>query len=320
MEAGNKLERALRYFNFDINIKIKNVTNGANSNVYILGENQYILKFYRIDNNLPTRLEREVYALKLFAENKIYNVPQIIGVSIELNCSLMTFLNGTSINIFKPELIDQFVFFYKQLLILQKKNINNTFESIDSCPNLNTLFVQINNRILNLDNENNICLKKILNTIKDHFLFLKSKINEKYYNDLKTEFSVVDFGINNVILNQKNLFFIDFEFFGLDNPIHLISDTIAHPANNLNIEDQIILYNKFRDCHDNQVEISNAFVGTNLIFDLKWCLIMLNPFLKTYSLNINEEERESKKKSQLEKVTKKISLIEQKMKNETFLR
>lgn len=320
MEAGNKLIKALRFFNFDSNIKTQVIKNGANSNVYIVGENQYILKFYRTDNNQPSRLDREFYALKLFAENKIENVPKIIGISSELNCSLMTYIDGTSINVLQTELIDEFANFYKKLLNISIEYKKNTFESIDACPNINTLLSQVNNRIVNLEKEDNLKLKVILDIIKSHLSYIKSKIFENFYNNLKTEFSVVDFGINNVILNQKNLYFIDFEFFGLDNPVHLISDTIAHPANNLNLDEQLDLYNKFLKCHDNQDEISNAFIGNNLIFDLKWCLIMLNPFLSNYVLNVNEEERELKKKLQLEKVINKISQIEQKMKNEKFLR
>jgi hypothetical protein len=319
MEAGNKLARALNFFNFEANIKTQVIRNGANSNVYIIGENQYILKFYRTDNNQPCRLERESFALNLFAENKIENVPKIIGLSSELNCSLMTYIDGTPITVLQSELSDEFANFYNKLLNIPIKYKENGFHSIDACPKVTTLLSQVNNRISNLEKENNPELKIILDLIKSHFSYIKSKISENSYNSLKSEFSVVDFGINNVILNEANLFFIDFEFFGLDNPVHLISDTIAHPANNLNLDEQSTLYNKFLNCHINQDEISKAFNGNNLIFDLKWCLIMLNPFLSNYVLNYNEEERELKKKSQLDKVKMKISVIEQKMQNDKFL-
>ena len=122
-----------------------------------------------------------------------------------------------------------------------------------------------------------------------------------------------------MIINKNKLFFIDFEFFGLDNPVHLISDTIAHTANNLNLQEQIIFLENLIKSHNNTEEMINAFNGTNILFDIKWCLIMLNPFLSSYSLNINEDERENRKRKQLEKVINKIYLIEQKIKNEYFL-
>ena len=319
MEAGNKLALALRYFNFDLNVKIKSISNGVNSNVYIIDDKKYILKFYRSDNNQPNRLERENHALELFDKYKIDNVPKIIDISKEHNCCLMSYLEGQAVNNFKPEYLSQFAFFYKKILQISYTEKQKYFESIDSCPTLNLLFEQINKRITSLEKENDTNLKSVLKKLNLFIEVLEKSINPSYYNNLRTELSIVDFGINNVIINNNKLFFIDFEFFGLDNPIHLISDTIAHPANNLNLQDQIIFLENLIKSHTNTEEIINAFNGTNILFDIKWCLIMLNPFLSSYSLNINEDEREIRKSKQLEKVINKISLIEQKIKNEYFI-
>ena len=319
MEAGNKLDLALRYFNFDLNVKIKSTTNGVNSNVYIIDENKFVLKFYRSDNNQPSRLERENYALNLFDKYKIDNVPKIISISKEHNCCLMSYLEGETVNNFKSEYLSQFAFFYKKILEISEKERNNNFGSIDTCPRLNLLIHQINKRIENLKKEKNIKLKIVLNKLFHLVNFLEKTINPYHYNNLRTELSVVDFGINNVLLNNHKLFFIDFEFFGLDNPVHLISDTISHPANNLSLEDQISFLDILSNCHINKAEVINAFNGTNILFDIKWCLIMLNPFLSTYSFNLNADELENRKSQQLEKVINKIRLIEQKIENEHFL-
>ena len=319
MEAGNKLELALRHFNFDLKVNIKSITNGVNSNVYIIDDNKYVLKFYRSDNNHPNRLERESYALDLFDKYKIDNIPKIIDISKEHNCCLMSYLEGQTVNNFKPEYLSQFAFFYKNILQISNTEKLKYFESIDSCPILNLLLEQINKRITSLEKENNFYIKPILKKLNLFIELLEKRINPIYYNNLKTELSIVDFGINNVIINKNKLFFIDFEFFGLDNPVHLISDTIAHPANNLNLQEQIIFLENLIKSHNNTEEMINAFNGTNILFDIKWCLIMLNPFLSSYSLNINEDERENRKRKQLEKVINKIYLIEQKIKNEYFL-
>lgn len=318
MEAGNKIKNALSLFDINENVEIQNVTNGVNSNVYII-DKKFVLKFYRTDNNIPTRLQREVYALELFSKNSIHNVPQVIGYSEKLNCSLLTLLEGHRISEFRSELIDQFEDFYKSILNLNENKSNINFLSIDSCLELKDLILQVEDRIFKLESEQDKYLDNTLHILKDMFYITYSRVNEKYYNSLSPEFSVVDFGINNVILNNTKLSFIDFEFFGIDNPIHLISDCIAHPANNLVLEDQLILSNKLCNCHKNAEEIKFAFNGTNILFDIKWCLIMLNPFLTSYSLNVVEVEREKKKLIQLEKVNNKIKIIEQKIKNEKFL-
>ena len=46
-----------------------------------------------------------------------------------------------------------------------------------------------------------------------------------------------DFGIHNTIRDQENnIIFIDFDYFGWDDPVKLASDFYWHPAMNLKIE------------------------------------------------------------------------------------
>lgn len=318
MVAGNNINNVLRQFNIDYHDNIKSVNNGVNSNVYII-EDKYILKFYRKDNNNPTRLERELYALNLFEKHKIENVPQIINYSKKYDCILMSFLKGDKVELLTSEYINQFATFYSKLLQISSAARKNCFDSIDSCPTLDLLLNQIKKRIINLKLEKNSQVNKIILTLEKYMKFLENKINPTFYNNLNTELSVVDFGINNTLSNDNKLVFFDFEFFGIDNPVHLISDTIAHPANNLCLNDQIIFSEALNNCHFNKSDILQAFNGTNILFDIKWCLIMLNPFLKTYKLNINQDDMEFRKTQQLIKVENKISIIDLKLNNENFL-
>ena len=164
MEAGNKLEIALKYFNFDLNVKIKSSTIGVNSNVYII-DNKYVLKFYRSDNNQPNRLERENHELELFDKYKIENVPKIINISKEYNCCLMSYLEGQTVDILKPEYLSHFSLFYKKILQISNIEREKYYDSIDSCKTLNLLFEQINKRIINFEKENNIDFNSILKNL-----------------------------------------------------------------------------------------------------------------------------------------------------------
>ena len=44
-----------------------------------------------------------------------------------------------------------------------------------------------------------------------------------------------DFGFHNTIKSKK-LYFIDFEYFGLDDPVKLVIDFILHPGMKLNLQ------------------------------------------------------------------------------------
>ena len=81
-----------------------------------------------------------------------------------------------------------------------------------------------------------------------------------------------------IIIKKENedLCFIDFEYFGYDDPVKLISDFYYHPGMNLNgIQKKYWLKQTF-EIFDEEV-----FLRANLckpLYGLIWCLIILNDF------------------------------------------
>ena len=93
----------------------------------------------------------------------------------------------------------------------------------------------------------------------------------------KLTLSPSDFGFHNIIKkDNKYLCFIDFEYFGYDDPVKLISDFYYHPGMNLNsIQKKHWLKQTF-EIFDEEV-----FLRANLckpLYGLIWCLIILNDF------------------------------------------
>ncbi len=327
MLNNNEIQEGIKEFGLNNDSKFRKIPNGINSNVYIINDNSdnYILKFYRVDNNIPTRLEREVCALKLFQENGINNVPVLLNYSKELNCSLLSYISGENISTFSEDYIVHFQSFYKKILSLSK-TVNKeslSLNAIDCCLEIDTVNKQIISRLTKLKEENNPEINELLNQMDDFFKIVENQVNALHndFNDLKPILSTVDFGINNALFVNNMLHFIDFEFFGWDNPIHLISDTISHPANGLNILQQSALLDALFECYrvkEEKEQIKEAFNGVNLLFDIKWCLIMLNPFLGSYNSNFAQSEIHSRQAVQKNKVIDKVALIKLKMQNAIF--
>ena len=327
MFSNNNIQKAIEIFGLAPDSEVKSITNGVNSNVFIIGDpsKKYVLKFYRKDNNSPTRLEREISALEIFRLNGIKNVPQLLNHSKELNCSLLSFIPGENISKFSQDYIIHFQTFFKKILSLSysidKQTLN--LDAIDSCMEIDTVNNQIEARITNFKKENNVQINTLLSQIEEIFQIIAQhvKMLNNSFNKLKPILSPVDFGINNVLIMNKEVHFIDFEFFGWDNPIHLISDTISHPANNLNISEQAALLDAIVECYtvpEEQEEIMKTFNGVNLLFDIKWCLIMLNPFLSSYNSNMAQSELQNRQTIQEKKVQNKLALIKYKMENAKF--
>ena len=92
-----------------------------------------------------------------------------------------------------------------------------------------------------------------------------------------------DFGFHNCIRRDGGeLVFLDFEYFGWDDPAKMVCDFILHPAMDLGAS----LKQRFVDSILARLD-SGHCLATRIetvypLFALKWCLILLNPFLSHY--------------------------------------
>ncbi len=89
-----------------------------------------------------------------------------------------------------------------------------------------------------------------------------------------------DFGFHNAIRRADGrLVFVDFEYFGWDDPVKLVADFLLHPAMGLDVE----LRRRFRRGASAVFGGDHGFdVRLRLLFPLyilRWCLILLNEFL-----------------------------------------
>jgi hypothetical protein len=89
-----------------------------------------------------------------------------------------------------------------------------------------------------------------------------------------------DFGFHNALRQRDGrIIFLDFEYFGWDDPAKMIADFLLHPAMNLapELKEKFVagVWRLFSDWPN----LSGRVEGVYPLFGLKWCLIMLNEFL-----------------------------------------
>jgi len=94
-----------------------------------------------------------------------------------------------------------------------------------------------------------------------------------------------DFGFHNALRRSNGqIIFLDFEYFGWDDPAKMISDFLLHPAMELREDLRrrfvVNILSRFEDHRylDKRVEIVYP------LFGLKWCLIFLNEFVPEHLL------------------------------------
>jgi len=89
-----------------------------------------------------------------------------------------------------------------------------------------------------------------------------------------------DFGFHNALRRRDGgIIFLDFEYFGWDDPAKMISDFLLHPAMNLSLDLRkkftLAILRRFSDWPDLIGRVEAVYP----LFGLKWIMIILNEFL-----------------------------------------
>jgi hypothetical protein len=94
-----------------------------------------------------------------------------------------------------------------------------------------------------------------------------------------------DFGFHNAFQTRDGLKFIDFEYFGWDDPVKLTCDFILHPGMDLSDEQKKLWLCSIKDIFIADRSFKQRFVRSYSLYGLCWCLIQLNIF------NIDEQKK-----------------------------
>lgn len=297
-DIANKIAVEITGLSFS---NIKPLTGGRNSQIFQLNKSDgcYALKFFRTDeNNSRDRFDAEIFALKLFAENGIQCVPKLIAHDREKNCILMEWITGEHIEEFNLNDINSLSSFVKTIHEISKTIITEKIRfATEACLNGKEIVSQIKRRIKCLEASIKAYpeLKEFLN--KDFiptFLEKTNSIKAEYNkNDLvfdqdisplQLTLSPVDIGSHNCLRNGNKLYFLDFEFFGRDDPVKLVADTLQHPGSILGQKANDVLRNKISSIFSDDEFFLTRLNCLYPLFGLKWCLIVLNPYLLNYQM------------------------------------
>jgi hypothetical protein len=328
LKIAKKIAEDLSGNKFD---HIKSVMGGRNSRIFRLDSNtgSSALKFYREDNNsVRDRFDAETSALTLFNERGINCVPKIIAQDRENNCILMKWIDGEPVPNFNQDDINELLDFLKAVHEISKSfNSNEIRFATDACLNGNEIVAQISRRLERLQPSKNIfpdlsefidndfipAFKEISHFSKEAYLKNGITIDQNISQE-KLTLSPVDIGFHNCLRTENRLFFIDYEFFGWDDPVKLVADTLQHPGSILSWGDNTLLQNKLESLYMIDENFMFRLNCLYPLFGLKWCMIMLNQFLPNYNV-INLKDG---KKEQLIKVKSKLKTILQNYNNNTY--
>ena len=242
---------------------------GGNSTVLRLSNysnTDIALKIYQgdIKRNLRS-LSHELTGYETLSRISV-NIPNLLNYSSEIPSISYTWIEGKIPQIDKKtsEEISDCILSLKNTYDNEKSILN----AIDCVTSKSDIENQINSRIT-FFTKNKSFPKKLIKNFQLNFEKLKNAAEK----NLNLEFDTLtlsDFGHHNMIYDKFGVYyFLDFEFFGKDSTIKLVSDLFCHPQGSLNSSDlrRIISKLKFDETKRNQLIELIPFIS------LKWALI-----------------------------------------------
>lgn len=88
-----------------------------------------------------------------------------------------------------------------------------------------------------------------------------------------------DFGTHNAVRSAAGLAFIDFEYFGWDDPVKLVADVLWHPGMALDERARQKFFAGAADVYNVEPSFLSRFERDAPAYGLRWALIVLNEFL-----------------------------------------
>jgi thiamine kinase-like enzyme len=281
--------------------RIDRIEHTGNNNLLVLSgrkdKNSIVLKsYFKHPGDLRNRGKAEFSALSLLWTHSFTNIPRPYDFDDQLQFGLYEYIPSK-----KGEQKTDTVQFIKETAkfltdlnhLSHKVDLTQIQEGSDSRKKLSDYVKIIDRRIESIlegcrQNSELIQVQTFLETsvlplkkvIFDHFFSEITRLGidvEREFPDVERTLSPSDFGLHNTILRPSGeLVFIDFEYFGKDDPAKQIADFFHHVAQQISWKEKWDLYHYFKSNCAHPESFSERF---NLVVDLiglEWILIVLN--------------------------------------------
>jgi hypothetical protein len=304
------------------------VGGGRNSRVYRIdtGSGSFALKQYPSREDDPRdRLGVEAAALTVMRENGIDVVPRVVAIDTENNFILLSWEAGTLVRKVSTADIDQAARFIESLHALRgKANFPVTHLAAEACLSGSEIERQLRARLAALGSfSDEAALQGFLGAecrpFLDHALAAAhERMGDGAFGaELPPErrsLVPADFGFHNALRDSDGtLTFIDFEYFGWDDPVKLTADVMLHPGTDVSPDLRERFCAAALAIYGEDAGFARRLKAFHPLFGLRWVLIMLNEFYperwRRRLLAGETEGWEQAKKRQLGKARAMLSML-----------
>lgn len=274
---------------------LEQVGGGRNSRVYRVrsARGPFALKQYPSRADDPRdRIGTEAGALRWMAAHGIGSVPRLVAVDAASNFALLSWADGKLVQDVGPADIDQAADFLRQLHRLRDHAAMAPERlATEACLSGAEIERQVSARVASLDALTD--KPELAAFLTDEFrpaqatLFARARAAmaatglpfDRELDQSKRSLTPSDFGFHNALrAADGRLTFIDFEYFGWDDPVKLAADVLFHPGTPV----APALRARFRaaalDTYGTDPSFAARLDALEPLFGLRWVLILLNEF------------------------------------------
>lgn len=306
----------------DPQLKLQPLPAGGNSRVQLLHSAQHaelVVKRYVADGR--RRLETEYSVLgHLFTHG--LPVPQPVCADSQHNYAIYRKLAGErpAVTEISARLIDQLLNFLQQLQLLRDQSAELA-SAAEACLIPAEVVAMIERRRKRFTSLADKRLQAFLQARVDP---LTESLSQQYRRQSGADYLVPlpaseralspsDFGFHNALLDEQGcLGFVDFEYFGWDDPAKLIADFLWHPAMTLPLELKKQFVSGCLKIYGPACK--ERWLRSHLLHGLKWVLLLLNEFVdadwQRRQYAGEQRQREDRLSQQLEKAEQLLARIE----------
>lgn len=294
------------------------IPQGGNNALYKVtdGDQCSALKIYAdTPLNARNRRECECRALTFLKTQCETHVPQVIAQDPAQNAALFSWIEGNPIDtIGDADLVQSAEFIARLFQARHHAQAATLGLASEACLSGHDLLEQVGNRIKRLVNVS--CLHPGLEsflkqTLAPAFADEKARFEENrevLLEPISTQdrrISPSDFGFHNALrLADGTLTFLDFEYFGWDDPVKLVADFLLHPAMTLSAPQKQLFLHTLAPEFVDIPHFAKRLRGHYHMYALRWCTIILNPFiarLRTTSRHADPQQIEALQSTRLKR-------------------
>ena len=273
---------------------VSEIRRGGNSRIFRVEtrDARYALKKYPAADN-RNRLEAEVNALRFMERKAIGRTPRVVAVSPERRFALLTWIDGEPVDVVTEADVAEFAAF--QIALdrgVDAEARSGIGEASEACLSGPRIMAHIRRRYARLEAVKHDVpefarffdevLVPSLGRFEAGAREAYRRLGFDFADDIAPRFRTLipsDMGAHNALrAADGRLNFLDFEYFGWDDPLTSIANFVMHPGMRLS-ERQKALFQQTLLGHFNRHAETERLPALMPLYGLRWCAIILGELL-----------------------------------------